>query len=165
MKAKLFPAQVELADANRFVAQLHRHHKPVHRCRFSVGVQDATGQLRGVAMAGRPVARGVNPRKVLEAVRICADGTPNACSFLLGKVAHLAGEMGYCKAQTYILDSEAGTSLKAAGWRPVAVVKGRQWFHTDGRPRRTDQPTGDKTRWEVVVCRKPSCCNLEEADR
>lgn len=154
MLSKLFPVQVELAEANAFVAQLHRHHKPLHRVRFSVGAADESGKLRGVAMAGRPVARAVNPKTVLEVSRVATDGCPNACSFLYGLVVRIARLMGYEKVQTYILASEPGTSLKAAGWRIEGKVDGRQWKHTDGRPRRTDQPTEDKVRW---------VCNIKEA--
>lgn len=145
--SKLVPVQLELREANAFVAQVHRHHKPLHRVRFSVGVADETGKLRGVAMAGRPVARLVNPKEVLEVSRVATDGCPNACSFLYGLVARIARLLGYRKVQTYILAHEPGTSLKAAGWRKEADVDGRQWKHTDGEPRRTDQPNGDKTRW------------------
>lgn len=56
---RLVPVQLELREANAFVAKVHRHHKPLHRVRFSVGCADESGKLRGVAMAGRPVARAV----------------------------------------------------------------------------------------------------------
>lgn len=55
--------------------------------------------------------------------------------------------MGYERIQTYILDSEAGTSLRASGWECEGAAGGGQWKHTDGRPRRTDQPTEVKSRW------------------
>ena len=149
MASKLFPSQLELREANAFVAQVHRHHKPLHRVRFSVGCRDLDGNLRGVAMAGRPVARAVNPKEVLEVSRVATDRCPNACSFLYGLIARVARLLGYIKAQTYILASEPGTSLKAAGWHQETWVRGRQWAHTDGRPRRTDQPTCDKVRWAI----------------
>lgn len=147
---RLVPVQLELREANAFVAKVHRHHKPLHRVRFSVGCADESGKLRGVAMAGRPVARAVNPKEVLEVSRVATDGCPNACSFLYGLVARIAKLLGYRKVQTYILATEPGISLRGAGWRKVAEVDGRQWKHTDGQPRRTDQPTGDKTRWETT---------------
>ena len=40
----------------------------------------------------------------------------NVCSFLYSRAARIAKEMGYAKIITYILESEPGTSLKAAGW-------------------------------------------------
>lgn len=156
MMPKLSPVQLELREANSFVAQVHRHHKPLHRVRFSVGCKDQDGRLRGVAMAGRPVARAVNPKEVLEVSRVATDGCPNACSFLYGLVARIARLLGYSKVQTYILASEPGTSLKAAGWKVEAEVRGRQWVHTDGRPRRTDQPTEDKVRWVCNIKGEPN---------
>lgn len=146
----LVPQHVELAEANQFVADLHRHHKPVMGHRFSVGVSDGH-YLRGVAIVGRPVARAVDHHDVVEVTRLCTDGTKNACSFLYSLCARVAKDLGYKKIQTYILDSEPGTSLIAAGWIKSSTVKGRQWTGTNGKPRRTDQPTCDKHRYEKVL--------------
>lgn len=84
---------------------------------------------------------------------MCTDGTPNTCSFLYGACARIAKEMGFDKIQTYILNSENGISLKASGWVCESVSPGGQWKHTDGRPRRTDQPISPKTRWAKVFRR------------
>jgi hypothetical protein len=139
---------VELTEANEFVGRFHRHHKPVLGHRFSIGIIDEQNNLRGVAVIGRPVARlAGHPRQVLEVTRLATDGTPNACSMLYGAAARIGKQLGYGKIQTYILEEEAGTSLRAAGWSMEAIARGRQWKHTDGKPRRTDQPSGDKTRW------------------
>lgn len=141
---------VELRQANDFVATLHRHHKPVVGHRFSVGVQRVSAEdsvLVGVAICGRPVARGVNHLSVLEVTRLCTDGTKNACSILYAACARAADALGYDRAQTYILEGESGTSLIAAGWVHLHDVAGRQWTGTDGKPRRTDQPTCDKQCW------------------
>lgn len=137
----------ELAVANAFVAQHHRHHQPVQGHRFSLSAWDGD-TLVGVAVVGRPVARMAgSPLEVAEVTRLCTDGTPNACSALYGAAARVAREMGFARIQTYILDSEAGTSLKASGWVNEGEAGGGQWKHTDGRPRRTDQPTALKQRW------------------
>jgi hypothetical protein len=58
--------------------------------------------------------------------------------------------MGFSRIQTYILQDELGTSLKASGWVKVADTFGREWKHTKG-PRRTDQPNGSKQRWEKAL--------------
>ena len=42
--------------------------------------------------------------------------------------------MGYHKLVTYILQSEKGTSLKAAGWKCVGDAGGLRW---SGKRRRT----------------------------
>jgi len=48
--------KVELAEANAFVAKLHRHHKPVIGHRFSLGAT-VQNNLVGVVIVGQPVAR------------------------------------------------------------------------------------------------------------
>lgn len=142
---------IELAAANNFVRQHHRHHNPVVGHRFSIGAYQQD-KLVGVAIVGRPVARMSGHKlDVLEVTRLCSDGTKNVCSFLYSACARAGAAMGYKKIQTYILEAELGTSLLASGWSQVAVVQGRQWKHTDNRPRRTDQPIGNKWRWEKVL--------------
>ena len=137
---------VELKEANEFVARLHRHHKPVVGHRFSIGCSDRDG-LRGVAIVGRPVARMTDFSTTAEVTRLCTDGADNACSFLYGACARAARALGFSKIQTFILDSEDGTSLTAAGWEREGSSPGGQWKHTDGKPRRTDQPTEPKWKW------------------
>lgn len=137
----------ELKDANAFIAANHRHHKPVQGHRFSLSAY-AGDQLVGVATVGRPVARnGGAPSEVLEVTRLCTDGTPNVCSALYAAAARVGRELGYRRIQTYILDTEPGTSLRAAGWVNEGEAGGGQWKHTDGKPRRTDQPIERKQRW------------------
>jgi hypothetical protein len=135
-----------LKEANAFIEQHHRHHKPVRGHRFSLGcVKD--GQMVGVAICGRPVARKTNYQEVLEVTRLCTDGTKNACSCLYAACARVAKEMGFLKVQTFILETEHGSSLKASGWILDGHTRGHQWIHTDGIDRRTDQPTCDKHRY------------------
>lgn len=49
---------------------------------------------------------------------------------------------------TYILKSEPGTSLKAAGWRLIGEVRGRSWS-APSRPRVDKHPTQDKLLFEI----------------
>src|SRR5689334_4427569 len=105
---------VELREANEFVKTLHRHHKEVKGHRFTIGVEDS-GRLCGVAIAGRPVARRCDQKQTIEITRLCTDGTKNACSILYAAIARASRELGYSKVQTYILETEPGTSLIAAG--------------------------------------------------
>ena len=74
---------IELKDANAFVAKHHRHHKPVTGHRFSIAAYDGD-KLCGVAIVGRPVARNIDQQNTVEVLRLCTDGTRNACSFLYG---------------------------------------------------------------------------------
>lgn len=149
---KLTVVPVELREANALVAALHRHHKPVQGHRFSLGVMDEDGLLHGAATIGRPVARlAGHPRSVAEVTRLVTDGSKNACSMLYAAAARACKELGYERIQTYILDSELGTSLKASGWVDGGAAGGGQWKHTDGKPRRTDQPTELKRRWYKLL--------------
>lgn len=139
---------LELKEANELVKNWHRHHKPVQGHRFSLGVFDTNeNKLVGAAVVGRPVSRNVDFKTTTEVTRLVTDGTKNACSILYAACARASRELGYEKIQTYILDSETGHSLKVSGWKFDAIAGGGQWKHTDGKPRRTDQPTVKKQRW------------------
>lgn len=145
MKLRAFPAT--LKQANEMVATLHRHHKPVIGHRFSIGCEDSNGVIHGMAIVGRPVARAVDQYRIAEVTRLVSDGTPNVCSLLYAACARAADAIGYNVIQTAILDSEPGTSLKAAGWKFDHIIKGRDWNCPSRGGRRTDQPMGDKQVW------------------
>ncbi len=132
-QAKLTVRPALLAEANAIVKLWHRHHKPVVGHRFSLQVLDGD-RVCGVAIVGRPVARGLDLRVVAEVLRVATDGTPNACSALYGAVAKTCREMGFTDVITYTLASEPGTTAKAAGWVDVRKVKGREW-NCESRPR------------------------------
>lgn len=136
---------IQREEAGAFVDSLHRHHDSVPRDKFRVAAEDG-GKIVGIVQVGNPVARALCDGKTLEVVRLCTDGTKNACSFLYAKAARIAKEMGYTKIITYILDSESGDSLKAAGWKKEADIKGHAWG-CPSRPRQTTAPTCDKQRW------------------
>lgn len=151
----LYVVPLTIKAANKYVADYHRHHKPVQGHKFSIGAIDETGVLRGVAIVGRPVARGSgSPFRVAEVTRLVTDGTENVCSFLYGAAARVTKQMGYEKIQTYILESELGTSLKASNWQFEALTQGRQWKYSGGKERRTDQPTENKQRWALMLNNK-----------
>ena len=113
-----------LAQANQLVLSLHRHHKPVVGHRFSLGLEQ-DGKLVGAVIVGRPKAKAYDQYRVAEVTRLVTDGTKNACSFLYAAAARVAREMGFDKIQTYILVSEPGTSLRAAGWSFNGIGGGR----------------------------------------
>lgn len=142
---RMLAIPLELSAANEFVAKLHRHHDPVYRDKFRVGAV-LNGKLVGVVQVGRPVSRNLDDGKTVEVVRLCTDGTKDVCSFLYAKAARIAKEMGYEKIITYILESENGISLKAAGWEQEAVTKGGEW-NRKNRPRNTTAPTVPKKRY------------------
>jgi hypothetical protein len=137
---------LELEEANAFVAALHRHHKPVRGHRFSVGARSRF-DLVGVAIVGRPVSRELDFRRVCEVLRLCTDGTRNACSFLYAAAARACLALGYARIGTYVLSSESGVTLVAAGWTKGHTVRGRDWNEGKRKGRRTDQPMDDKIYW------------------
>ncbi len=137
---------LELKDLNALVEKLHRHHKPVQGHRFSIGLMDGD-ILRGGASVGRPTARLTNQREVLEVTRLVTDGTVNACSMLYGAAARVGRELGYRKIQTFILESECGISLKAAGWVFDGESEGGDWTRNSKPNRRQDQPQCKKHRY------------------
>ena len=148
IQSRLRVVPLELAEANELVRRWHRHHKPAQGHRFSLGVLNERDELVGAVIVGRPVARlGGDPSEVVEVTRLVTNGTANACSALYGAAARAAHALGYRRIQTYILEEETGISLKAAGWKREGVFGGGQWHHTDGKPRRMDQPIGPKIRW------------------
>ena len=131
---------INLKTANAFVQQHHRHHKPTRGHKFSIGVSD-NGALVGVAICGRPVARRLDDGYTLEVNRLCTDGTPNACSILYAAAYRAARAMGYNKVVTYILDTENGSSLKAAGYTCEGRAGGLEWNGAKA-PKQADQYDG-----------------------
>lgn len=137
---------VTLADANAFVARLHRHHKPVVGHKFSLGATDDDA-LVGVAIVGRPVARMRDDGDTLEVTRLCTDGTRNACSFLYGACARAAFALGFHRIGTYTLPDEGGASLRATGWKLLGERGGGSWSRAS-RERTDKHPTQKKLLWE-----------------
>ena len=114
---------ISIAKANAYVEANHRHHGKKVGCRFAIACYEGE-TLHGVAICSNPVARMSDDGITLEVSRVCTDGTRNACSILYGACARIAKEMGFRKIQTYILESEVGTSLKASGWKREAKAVG-----------------------------------------
>lgn len=174
MSRRLSHARISLADANAFIASHHRHHKPVVGHLFSLGAlvpnestyecdgRSCGGEclmsccppakplrLVGIAIVGRPVARMRDDGVTAEVTRLCTDGTRNACSFLYGASARAAFALGFKRIGTYILASETGTTLRAAGWRLVGQTKGGSWSRPS-RGRNDKHPTEPKLLFEVT---------------
>lgn len=141
---------MELKEANAFVEKHHRHHKPIQGHRFSIGATIG-GVLVGVCIVGRPVARMIDQKNTLEVTRLCTNGTSNCCSFLYAAARRAGISLGYCKIQTYILQSETGVSLTASGWvcEDNNCGGGTGWQSRKGR--RNDQPIEMKSRWAAIL--------------
>lgn len=144
MKLEIIPVTLKVAQA--FVRQYHRHHGAPGAGRFCIGAIDGEQNLRTVAICGRPVSRHLDDGFTLEVSRVCSDGARNACSLLYGAARRAGKAMGFRRFVTYTLATETGTSLRAAGWRPVGETKGQQWSR-ERRPRQI-LLLADKVRWE-----------------
>ena len=145
---KLVITPIKQKEAKLFVERNHRHHPPPQGSLFSIAVSPCDDGV-GVAMVGRPVARVLADGWTTEVTRVAVkDGFPNACSMLYAACWRSSRSMGYKKCVTYTLDTEAGVSIKAAGWKIVGKVKGRSWS-TKSRPRVDKHPLQGKLRWEI----------------
>lgn len=145
MRLRTIP--LDLDEANAFIVQHHRHHGKVVGHKFSLGAE-IDGKVVGVAVIGRPVARYRDDGMTLEVTRLCSDGTRNACSFLYGASARACFALGYRRIGTYILSSENGASVKAAGWRMIGETPGRSWS-VPSRPRVDKHPLQTRMLFEA----------------
>ena len=137
---KIKPISLKLA--NEYVMNNHRHHDKVQGHKFSLSVWDED-RLCGVAIVGHPQSRMIDNDNVLEVLRLCTDGTYNACSILYARCARVGKDMGYKKIITYILESECGTSLKASGWHCEEEKCGGFAWGGAERGRKTSVRTND----------------------
>jgi hypothetical protein len=147
MSRKFTLERIDLGEANAFVREHHRHHKPVVGHLFSLGA--AMGdKIVGVAIVGRPVSRHRDDGVTAEITRLCTDGTKDAPSFLYGACAKACFALGFKRIGTYILATEPGTSLTAAGWRMIAETPGRSWS-VPSRPRVDKHPLQKRMLFEI----------------
>jgi hypothetical protein len=149
---------ITLPEANAFVAEHHRHHKPVPGAKFCVAVADIAdnvGRIVGVAIVGRPIARMLDDGWTLEVNRTCTDGTKNANSMLYGACRRACFALGYRKIITYTLPEEGGGSLTAAGWRCMGEAGGGTWNRPGKRPRVDTHPLQTKIKWEISLDAEP----------
>ena len=147
VQSKLAVVPCNIDDAKAFVKQHHRHHSAPLGGKCAVAVADDSGQIRGVAILSRPVARNADDGWTLEVTRVATDGCENACSCLYGASWRIAKSLGFRRLITYTLKSESGTSLVAAGWRVIGETPGGTWSR-ENRPRIDKHPLQGKFRWE-----------------
>lgn len=145
MKLQIVPIFQDEAFA--FITAHHRHHRKPVGSIYQIAASDGE-KIVGVAIVGRPNARQQQDGFTLEVTRLCSDGTPNVCSMLYAACWRIAREMGYRKLITYILETEPGTSLKAAGWRLIGERGGGSWSR-NSRPRVDKHPLQKKLLFEI----------------
>ena len=139
---------ITFREACAFIRTHHRHHKPPTGWMFGCAVNDGE-KVVGVATVGRPVSRVLDNGWTLEVNRLCTDGTPYVASKLYAACWRAAKALGYRRLVTYTLVSEPGTSLRAAGWKPIYQTQGGSW-DTPSRRRIDTHPTEQKTLWEAA---------------
>lgn len=147
-----------LREANAFVLSFHRHNGPVQGAMFALGAEHE-GELVGVAIVGRPVARLMQDGFTAEVTRVCVvDHAPKgACSFLYGRAWRVWQSMGGSRMITYTLSTESGASLRGAGWKVLGETKlrkeGQAWTGLENgrqRDRAWDPIYGQlKLRWHA----------------
>ena len=141
-----------LREANAYVAENHRHHKPARGCIAVCALADENGEIHGVGIVGRPLARMLQDGYTAEVTRLCTDGTRNACSMLYRALWRAVRALGYLRLVTYTLPEEGGGSLRASGFTLIGEAGGGTWHRPNtGRPRVDLHPTQQKLRWELVA--------------
>ena len=144
---------VKLSEAIEYVRNFHRHNKPPAGGLFAVGVSDGNS-LVGVAIVSRPVSRHMDNGETAEVIRCCVndDAPKGSCSFLYARCWQACKALGWKKLITYTLQSESGASLKGAGWKVIAELKGSNGVGWQTRPgREWQEVVGQaKFKWEAV---------------
>lgn len=146
MKLEIVPIFQD--EANAFVKKYHRHHGKVVGSVFQIACA-IDEKIVGVAIVGRPVNKVYQNGWTLEVNRLCTDGTKNACSMLYSAAWRVAKELGYKRLITYILNTEPGISLKAAGWKCLGEAGGGTW-NKKKRPRVDKHPLQKKLLFEAA---------------
>lgn len=148
----LFP--LTFAAANALVIKWHRHHDPVQGYHFAIGAK-LDGEVVGGVIVGRPVAAALDDGHVREVTRMSnRGGDDNVGSKLLGAVGRCCDAMGVRLLVSYTRVDEPGTVYRAAGWIPVATVKGKGWTGGNKALRwlpgfyEPSTEIVDRTRWE-----------------
>lgn len=143
---------IVFSEAKAFVTEHHRHNVGPQGHKYSIGLSDG-GNLIGVCMVGRPIARHNDDGMTLEVTRNCVlEGFPSACSMLYAAAWRVARNLGYQRLITYTLITEPGTSLKAAGWKIIGQTEAsKKGWSVPSRPRSMPEryPTGQKNIWEI----------------
>lgn len=147
-------------ESNELVRRWHRHHRPVKGHKWSIAAE-VDGEVVGAVIVGRPVAQALDDGRTYEIVRLVTDGHRDVASKLIAAAWRAARAMGVKRMVSYTRVDEEGTCYRAAGWQPVAKVKGREWTHRRRAGSRGSaqylpglfEPateTVDRVRWEIL---------------
>ena len=154
-RSKAVIAPIPQRDAFDFIQVVHRHHFKPQGWKFGLGAWSVVNDLDmlvGVATVGRPTARMLQDQGAWEVQRVAVlEGGQNLCSALYAACWREAKERGCKRLVTFILPSESGKSLLAAGWKLVQAKAGGGSRSRAGRPRVDKAPTCVKQRWEKTA--------------
>ena len=147
-KSIIVPSTVSAAQ--KWVAEHHRHLPKIQGGLFACGVEDDGVQV-GAAIAANParVWQGtgrfcIARVAVVEGLRINNHASPY-CTMLYGALCRAGKALGYVEAWTYTLESEPGTSLRAAGFYFMGWSQGGNGH--ENRPGRKVVRPEKKGRW------------------
>jgi hypothetical protein len=141
---------IVLKKAYPFVRDWHRHLSAPQGALFAVAAE-RVGEIVGVAIVGRPNARNAQTGWRVEVVRVATNGAYNACSVLYGACCRAAQALGYCEIVTKTLESEPGSSLRAANFTEDGMTDGGEWDRPS-RARKPAEEPGRKRRWFRRLC-------------
>ena len=101
---------ISLDEANAFVREHHRHHKPVPGAKFCVAVE-SDGAIVGVAVVGRPIARMIDDDWTRGEPDMHRRHAQREFDVVWSLSPRGVG-LGYRRLLTYTLPSESGDSLQ-----------------------------------------------------
>jgi hypothetical protein len=152
-----------LKVANDFVEAHHRHSARTSNDggKFAIGLEH-DGQLVGVAIVGRPIARMLQQRQEFpaELLRLC---TSPACpkgggSKLYSRAKRIWQLMGGTHWHTYTLDKESKATMRGVGFKDddAVQVKGAQWDREKRRRSKKAIHDEPKLRWSEQLTEIPA---------
>ena len=158
---------ITLKQANAYVIQNHRHHSKVQGCKFCIGAVDDNGELRGVAITGRPVSRYLDDGATAEITRLCTDGYRNADE--INKMVVATGDVHYLNPEDKIyrdvyINADAVGSKK----HPLFDYKRRvkenpdQYFRTTDEMLKEFSFLGEEKAYEIVVTNSNIIADMTE---
>lgn len=162
-----------IGEARSFVEREHSHLAAPVSGLCAVGIEVASGvssrgtpwALACVAILSRPVSRELQAQGCAEVTRCASSGmAPHAASMAYGAITRAALALGWRRLVSSTLLGEAGTCLRAAGWRPVAVRGPRsvaEWS-CSSRDRGDAAQPGAKVRWETGPAALPRSEEVEQ---
>lgn len=154
-RSRLTIAPIPQKEAFDFIRRVHRHHKAPAGDKFRLGAFAKVNDfdmLVGVAVVGRPTSRELQKQGAWEVTRVAVlEGGQNLCSALYTAAWKEAQKRGVARVVTYLLETESGASLRAAGWQLVREHAGGGTWSRAARPRTDKAPVCRKQRWEHLA--------------